>query len=101
VPITASRGNIVISMALGPLKRIPLFRVLAIAQVAMLVGEHVRKLSPGERRQLVALVRKARGRPGNLQPSEREELRSLVAKLEPGAFARGAARRVAPLRRRK
>jgi hypothetical protein len=88
-------------MALGPLKRIPFFRILAIAQVAMLVGEHVRKLSPHERRRLVALVRKARGRPGNLRPSEREELRSLVGKLEPSAFARNAASRVAPLRRRK
>jgi hypothetical protein len=88
-------------MALGPLKRIPFFRILAIAQVAMLVGEHVRKLSPRERRRLLALVRKARGRPGNLRPSEREELRSLVGKLEPGAFARNAASRAAPLRRRK
>jgi hypothetical protein len=89
------------NMALGPLKRIPFFRILAIAQVAMLFGEHVRKLSPRERRRLVALVREARGRPGNLRPSEREELRSLVGKLEPTAFARSAARKAAPLRRRK
>jgi len=88
-------------MALRPLKRLPFFRILAIAQVAMLVGEHVRKLSPHERRRLVALVRKARGRPGNLRPSEREELRSLVSRLEPGAFARNAASKVAPLKRRK
>jgi hypothetical protein len=84
-------------MALGALKQIPFLRVLAIAQVAMLLREHVAKLTPAERQRLVALVRKARGRPKNLRPRERDELRSLVAKLEPGAFARGAASKVSPI----
>jgi hypothetical protein len=84
-------------MALGALKRIPFFRVLAIAQVAMLLREHLTKLTPAERRRLVTLVRKAKGRPKNLKPRERDDLRSLVGKLEPAAFARGAVRKVSPV----
>jgi hypothetical protein len=84
-------------MALGPLKRFPIFRILVIAQMALLVGEHVRKLSPRERQRLVSLVRKARGRPRNLRPTERDELRDLVSKLEPSQFARSAARKVSPI----
>jgi hypothetical protein len=82
---------------INALKNIPFFRVLALAQIALLLREHLTKLTPRERRRLVELERKARGRPKNLKPREREELRSLVAKLEPGAFARGAVRKVSPI----
>jgi hypothetical protein len=84
-------------MALGPLRRLPIFRILVIGQLALLLGEHVRKLSPRERQRLVTLVRKARGRPKNLKPKEREELRRLVSKLEPTVFARSAVRKVSPI----
>jgi len=88
-------------MALRALKRVPIFRLLVIAQLGLLVGEHVRKLSPRERQRLVWLVRKARGRPRNLRPSERDELRDLVSKLEPSQFARSAARKVSPIAGKK
>ncbi len=38
------------------------------------------RLSAQERRELGRLVRKTRGRPGALTPSEREELRRIVVK---------------------
>jgi len=79
------------------LKNIPFFRVLALGQIALLLREHLQKLTPKERRRLVELERKAKGRPKNLKPREREELRSLVSKLEPGSFARGAVRKVSPI----
>jgi hypothetical protein len=88
-------------MNLGPLKRLPLFRVLAVGEVALLARDHARKLSADERHRLVELFRKAHGRPANLKPRERDELRELVGKLEPAGFARGAARKAVGLRGRK
>lgn len=66
-------------------------RVLAIAQVALLVKRHLTLLSGEERRRLARLVADSRGRPDrNLVASEREELLRLVRKLEPGRFGRSA-----------
>jgi hypothetical protein len=67
-------------------------RVLAFAQLALLVRRHLQLLEPDERARLTGLVRKSRGRPrSNLSENEREEMLSLVRKMEPGAFGRGAA----------
>jgi hypothetical protein len=78
-------------------------RVLAVAQVALLVRRHLQKLEPDERGRLASLVARSKGRPRkNLSANEREELLRLVRKLEPGRFGRDAfstARR-SPLRRR-
>lgn len=66
-------------------------RVLAIAQVALLIRRHLTLLAPGERGRLAMLVAQSKGRPrANLSADERNELLRLVRKLEPGAFARGA-----------
>ena len=66
-------------------------RVLAIAQVAILVRRHLSLLEPDERGRLVRLVRDSKGRPrSNLSTNEREELLRLVRKLEPGAFGQAA-----------
>ena len=78
-------------------KRIPFFKLLALAQIAMLAREHFRRLQPDERKRLFELVRNARG----LTPADKTELKGLVAKLEPGAFAGNAARRASPLGRRR
>jgi hypothetical protein len=65
-------------------------RVLAIAQVALLVRHHATLLESDERRRLADLVARSRGRPRtHLSANEREELLRLVSKLEPGAFAHG------------
>jgi hypothetical protein len=67
------------------------FRVLAIAQVALLVRHHLTLLEPDERVRLAKLVAQSKGRPRtNLSANEREEMLRLAARLEPGAFAHGA-----------
>ncbi|MEA2418403.1 MAG: hypothetical protein QOE60_609 [Thermoleophilaceae bacterium] len=75
------------------LRRMPLFKLLAIAQTALLVREHLQRLDAGERRRLTQLVRRG----PKLDRREREELRRLVGKLEPRAFAVTTASRFSPL----
>ncbi len=66
-------------------------RVLALAQVALLIRHHVSLLEPDERARLAKLVAQSKGRPRlNLTANEREEMLRLVAKLEPSALANGA-----------
>jgi hypothetical protein len=67
-----------------------------LAEAAMLAHGRWTRLTPGERAHLLAVVRKSRGRPGNLTAADKRELRRLAAKLD---FA-GAARDAAPLQRR-
>lgn len=81
-------------------KKLPMFRLFALAQVGMLARRHLAALSPSERRRLVELGR----RPHRLSDKERKELKRIAAKLEPRAFAEGAFRTVSPIgggRRRK
>jgi hypothetical protein len=67
------------------------FRILAIAQVAILARHHATLLERDERSRLAKLVAKSHGRPRkNLSANEREEMLRLVQKLEPAAFAHGA-----------
>jgi hypothetical protein len=73
------------------------FRVLAIAQVALLIRRHLALLEPDERVRLARLVRDSKGRPrSNLSANEREELLRLVRKLEPGQFGRSAFSHIRP-----
>jgi hypothetical protein len=66
-------------------------RVLAIAQLALLVRRHLTLLEPDERGRLAKLVAQSKGRPRhNLTANEREELLRLVRKLEPGELGRNA-----------
>jgi hypothetical protein len=85
----------------GPVKRllrgVPVVALLSAADVAMVAKEHLVKLDSSERRRLIALVAHARGRPASLSDPEREELRALVAKLEPRVFAGSAAERLSPV----
>jgi predicted ArsR family transcriptional regulator len=76
------------------LSRLPVARVLALAELAVLVREHMSKLEPHERRRLVELVRQGRGRPSSLSARERRELTGLVAKTEPRAFVNRAVQKV-------
>ena len=75
------------------LRRMPLFRLLAVGQTVLLAREHLKRLHPDDRRRLGELVRRAR----HMTPAEREELRRLLAKLEPRAFAVTTAGRFSPL----
>jgi hypothetical protein len=74
------------------IKHLPFFKILAIAQVALLARRHLRGLSKADRRRLAELARRGT----KLTPAERAELRTLVSKFEPGAFALGAANHVSP-----
>jgi hypothetical protein len=79
------------------LRRLPVMKLLAIGEIALLVRTHASLLDPTERRRLLALVRKGRGRPRNLAPDEREELAGLVAKAEPRRFAGLVADKLSPV----
>src|SRR5690606_26599474 len=73
------------------LRRLPWFRVLAVAQLALVARRHLALLEPDERSRLARIVRDSRGRPlRNLTADDRAELLRLVRKLEPGAFGRSA-----------
>jgi hypothetical protein len=80
------------------LKAIPVVRLLAAAEVVMIAREHVEKLEPDERRRVLELIRKGRGRPGHLSPGERDELQELVAKAEPRLFVGLVADELSPVR---
>ena len=79
----------------------PWARALAIGEVALILKRHIDKLGPGELGELRTLLAKSKGRPGNLTKTERARLMTLARKLEPGAFAKSAAFKAAPLRRKK
>jgi hypothetical protein len=73
-------------------RRLPLFKVIAVVQLALLARRHMSALTPAERRRMAELARHG----VKLTPDERSELRYLASKLEPRAFAAAAADRMAP-----
>jgi hypothetical protein len=64
---------------IGRLRALPWAVVLEVAAVA---SRHWREIDERDRRRMGELVRKSRGRPGNLSPRERAELRRLVGALD-------------------
>lgn len=83
------------------LRRIPLARLVLLAELGMLAKIHYERLTPAERRRIVLLLKEARGWPQNLPERERKELNKLVAKVEPKAFADAAVERFSPLAGRR
>jgi hypothetical protein len=79
------------------LKRIPLFKLLSLAEIAILAKDHVSRLDAGERRRFLELVQMSRGRTGNLSQTERDELAALLAKTEPRLFAGLVADKLSPV----
>jgi hypothetical protein len=73
-------------------RRLPLFKLIAVVQLALLARRHFGALTPSERRRMGELARRGH----RLSPSERHELRVLASKLEPGAFAAAAADHLSP-----
>jgi hypothetical protein len=78
-------------------RRIPVARLIILAEVAMLAGQHFGRLTPAERRRVLELVRRGRGRPSRLTQRERAELARLVAKAEPKLFAKAVAKKFSPI----
>ena len=79
------------------LRRLPILRLLALGEVLLLARDHIEKLEPGERRRLVVLIGRGRGRASKLSKRQRAELARLVAKAEPRLFAGMAADKLSPV----
>jgi hypothetical protein len=79
------------------LRRLPVFKLISIAEIGLLARDHVLRLAPEERRRLLELIRDARGRPSRLSEAERDELAVLVARMEPRVLAGEAADRISPV----
>jgi hypothetical protein len=79
------------------LKRLPLVKLVAVGEIALLARRHATLLDSAERRRLLELVRRGRGRTRNLSEDERAELAVLVAKAEPRRFAVLAADALSPV----
>lgn len=88
-------------LARSPAKRlargVPLLALLAALDAARLAQRHLTKLSPAERRRLLALAAKARGGAGAFSGPERAELGALLAKLEPRTLVGAVADRLSPV----
>jgi hypothetical protein len=75
------------------LRRMPVFKLLAVAQIVLLAWRHLERLDASDRRRLSELVRRGR----RMDRSERDELRGLLGKLEPRAFAAATANAFSPV----
>jgi hypothetical protein len=78
-------------------KAVPLARLVAAARIVLLAREHWHRLEPDERRRLIALERRARGRPRNLSERDRAELSRLIAKADLRLFVGLVAQRFSPV----
>jgi hypothetical protein len=78
-------------------RRIPVVVLLSAAEVAVLAKDHYQRLSPAERRRLLALIKVGRGRTNRLTARERNELEALLAKLEPRRLFGDAAGKLSPV----
>lgn len=76
---------------------VPLARLLLVAEVALIARGHLLRLDRVQRRRLLGLLVRARGRPGSLNVRERAELAMLLARLEPRLFFGTALRRLSPV----
>lgn len=79
------------------LRRLPMFKLIALGEIALLARTHIGRLDAPERRRFLELLGRARGRPGQLAAHERDELQALVAKMEPRRFAGLAADKLSPV----
>jgi hypothetical protein len=79
------------------LRRLPVLKLLALGEVLVLARDHYERLTPRERRRLVLLLRRGRGRPSNLSRRDRDELAELIAKVEPRVFAGAAVDKLSPV----
>jgi hypothetical protein len=97
MPATALVRTLTRAAAKAPgVRRLPVVKLLAAAEVAVLARDHVQRLTPAERRRVLTLVRIGRGRPSHLTQADREELSALVAKAEPRLLAGEAVDALSP-----
>jgi hypothetical protein len=92
--------NLTIGKAAGRvpgLRRIPMLKLLAAAEVALLARDHMLRLTPSERRRLISLVRIGRGGRSRLTDAERDDLEQLLEKLGARMLVGHAVDRLSPL----
>lgn len=63
-------------------------------ELAVTARDHWGKLTPGERAHLQSLARKFKGRPANLTPRDRKDLRRMLAKMDLPGMGRSLLPRV-------
>ncbi len=80
------------------LRRVPVVKLLAAGEIALLARDHVMRLDRQQRERLIELVRMSRGRRRNLSTAEREELAVLIARMEPRLLAGHTVDKLSPLR---
>jgi hypothetical protein len=80
------------------LRHIPVVRLVALAEIALIARDHMGRLEPKDRRRIIQLLRVGRGRPQKLSEAERQELRRLLEKVEPRLFAGEIADRLSPVK---
>ncbi len=76
---------------------VPWARVVVIGELALMASRHLRRLDGAQRRRMLSLLIRARGRPRSLSAGERRELLSLLARLEPRLFVGMVIRRLSPV----
>lgn len=79
------------------LRKLPVYKLIAVGEVALMARSHVARLNSEERRRFVHLMREAHGRPRNLSEADRAELQTLIAKTEPRLFAGNAVKHLSPV----
>ena len=84
-----------------PLKRVapgvPVVWVLLAGEVALMAADHLSRLNAAQRRRLLALTIKSRGRPSTLSEADRLELHILFTKFEPRLFVGSTVKRLSPV----
>ena len=78
-------------------KRIPFLKLMALAQIGILAHQHYKRLNATERKRLLSLMK----HPRDMSANDRSELKGLVSKMEPRAFAGSAARHASPFSKKR
>ena len=78
---------------LKTVRRIRVFKLVVAAELAIVARRHVQRLTPKERRRLFELI----SRPHRLTAAERRNLKDLVDKMAPRAFAGTVAEKLSPV----
>lgn len=87
-----------VTSGIRSLRRLPVAKLLALAEIVSLAHDHVARLEPHERRRVLELLRTGRGRPSRLSAAQRAELHLLVAKADPRLFAGTVADKLSPVK---
>ena len=85
----------------GAAKLSPWARAIIVGRARAAPQGALRQAGPLGAGELRQLLTKSKGRRSNLTEKERSRLMALVRKVEPGAFAKSAATKATPLRRKR